>query len=94
MRYGRRIGPSWACAIAMMLAGCGISQPQSVEGLRHVIGDSLPGAQGVTLEDQDKIDFTVARACASRLYDRAACTAHTTASAARRADLAGRADNF
>lgn len=75
-------------ALAWMLAGCGISQPQNVEGLRAVVGNSLPGAQGLTQRDQDRIDEHVARACPAGLYTRAECERHTRAAAERRAALA------
>lgn len=66
------------------MAACSTSQVASVEGVDRVIGDELPGAQGLTIEDQDRIDDTVARACAAKLYDADLCNRHTTASAARR----------
>lgn len=52
-----------------------------------MLNDVLPGAQGLTLIDQDKIDETVARACAARLYTTERCRAHTAASHARRTAL-------
>ena len=68
--------------IAFGLLGCtGTSAPPSAA----VIGDRLPGAQGLTLEDQERIDDTVARGCAAGLYVREKCDVHTVASAARRA---------
>ena len=69
---------------AMALAGCGISGPVSVPGLTDVVGSDLAGAQGLTLEDQDKIDITMARLCAARAIPRQACDLHTPASAERR----------
>ncbi|MER9901587.1 hypothetical protein [Mesorhizobium sp. M0130] len=51
------------------------------------LGSSLPGAQGKTVEDQNRIDHTVAPGCAIALYRPAECDRHTKASAARRAEL-------
>lgn len=56
-------------------------------GLKLAIGDSLPGAQGKTVADQDKIDDTVAGGCATGVYSTVACRRHTTASAERRREL-------
>ena len=72
---------------ALLLAGCGSSNPANVAGLSDVLADVLPGAQGKTLADQDQIDITVARACAAGVYSAAACARHTDASAARRRAL-------
>lgn len=74
----------WIVALVLPLAACGISQPQDVPGLRQVVGNSLPGAQGLTLEDQEKIDDTVARGCAAGVYTGPECDLHTKASAERR----------
>jgi hypothetical protein len=74
-------------ALALTLAGCGISQPQNVAGLRAVVGNSLPGAQGVSLRDQDRIDEHMARACPAGLYTREECARHTAAASERRAEL-------
>jgi len=71
---------------ALMMAGCSILQLASVEGVDRVIGDALPGAQGQTIKDQDRIDDTVARACAANLYSTDLCNLHTAASAERRAE--------
>lgn len=60
----------------------------SVPGLSATLGDALPGAQGLTIEDQERIDETVARGCAAGVWSRAHCTDHTPASAERRAKLA------
>ncbi|MER8540228.1 hypothetical protein NKH17_12315 [Mesorhizobium sp. M1334] len=51
------------------------------------LGNSLAGAQGKTVEDQNRIDHTVAPGCAIALYRPAECDRHTKASAARRAEL-------
>ncbi|MDD9731620.1 hypothetical protein PVW46_17085 [Mameliella sp. AT18] len=40
------------------------------------------------IEDQERIDETVARGCAAGVWTRARCADHTPASAARRAELA------
>jgi len=75
-------------SIALTLVGCGISGPVSVEGVRPVVGDSLPGAQGKTRADQIKIDRTVARGCSTGVFEAAQCDEHTKASADRFAELA------
>lgn len=59
----------------------------SVEGVRPVVGEELPGARGLTLEDQDRIDDTLARGCATGVWSRAACDRHTQASFERRQEL-------
>jgi hypothetical protein len=69
----------------LMLVGCSTSPPADVAGLSRAIGTELPGAQGLTLADQERIDDTVARGCASGVYLRLACDRHTAASAERRA---------
>lgn len=68
----------------LMMAACSISQPVSVAGVDRVVGDQLPGAQGLTISDQNRIDDTVARGCAAGLYSRDLCNRHTFASAERR----------
>lgn len=72
-----------------MLGACSTLQPASVGGIDRVIGEALPGAQGETVEDQDRIDDTIARACAAGLYSSDLCDLHTVASAERRAELGG-----
>lgn len=71
-----------------MMAACSTLPPASVAGVDRVIGDALPGAKGQTVADQDRIDDTVARACAAGLYALDLCNRHTEASAARRRALA------
>lgn len=71
----------------LMLAACSTLQPVSVARVDRVIGDELPSAQGETIKDQDRIDDTVARACAAGLYSVDLCNLHTVASATRRAEL-------
>lgn len=63
------------------------SGPVNVDGLRAVIGDSLPGAQGRTRADQVAIDRTVARGCAAGIYVREKCNLHTETSATRLGEL-------
>jgi hypothetical protein len=58
-----------------------------VPALRSAIGNSLIGAEGKTVADQNRIDKTVAPGCAIRLYTPAECDRHTKASAERRAEL-------
>lgn len=77
--------PLWIVALVLMLGACGTSRPQDVPGLRQAVGNSLPGAQGLTLEDQEKIDDTVARGCKTGVYTGPECDLHTEASAGRRA---------
>ncbi|TPM19759.1 hypothetical protein [Mesorhizobium sp. B2-3-6] len=55
--------------------------------LRSALGNSLAGAQGKTIADQNKIDRTMAPGCAVKFYTPAECDRHTKASAARRAEL-------
>ena len=74
-------------SVALMAAGCSTLQPASVEGVDRVIGDALPGAKGETIADQNRIDETVARACAAGLYSTELCNLHTEASAERRTAL-------
>ncbi|MER9662262.1 hypothetical protein [Mesorhizobium sp. M0159] len=73
--------------IVLLLAGCGTSGVNGVPALRLALGNSLTGAQGKTVEDQNRIDHTVAPGCAIGLYKPAECDRHTKASAARRAEL-------
>lgn len=75
-------------SIALMLGACGTLTPATVAGLSDVLGDDLPGAQGLTIADQDRIDGNVARGCAVAVYSARACARHTSASAARRRALA------
>jgi hypothetical protein len=70
------------------MAACSTLQPASVGGVERTIGDALPGAKGETIKDQDRIDDTVARACAAGIYRAELCDLHTQASADRRAELA------
>ncbi|QKC93050.1 hypothetical protein EB230_20900 [Mesorhizobium sp. NZP2234] len=87
MRFKR--GSTLACLLtsALTLAACTTSDVSGVAPLRQAVGNSLPGAQGKTLADQNRIDRTVAPGCAVKLYTRAECDLHTKASAARRAEL-------
>lgn len=85
----RQIGRVACLGAALMLGACSTLQPASVDGIDRVIGEALPGAQGETIADQDRIDDTVARACAAGLYPPELCDLHTVASAERRAALGG-----
>lgn len=62
--------------LAGTLAGCGTSGPGTVGGLKRVIGTDLIGAHGATDLDQRKIDRTIVRLCASRVYDKRECARH------------------
>lgn len=80
--------PLWALLSAMILTACtGTSGPVSVAGVRPVVGGELPGAQGLTAEDQDRIDDTMARGCSTEIWTRAECDRHTRASFERRQEL-------
>jgi|GEM_PF-2761092 len=70
--------------VVLMMAACTTSQPATVNGVKRAIGQKLPGAQGLTLKDQDRIDDTVARGCAAGIYPVDLCDRHTQASAKRR----------
>ncbi|AZO38740.1 MAG: hypothetical protein E5V95_13570 [Mesorhizobium sp.] len=72
---------------ASTLAACTTSGISGVPALRSALGNSLAGAQGKTLADQNRIDRTMAPGCAVGLYTGAECDRHTRASAARRAEL-------
>jgi hypothetical protein len=84
MKLIKRVAP---LVVALAMAGCSTLQPESVLGVDRAIGDELPGAQGLTTKDQDRIDDTVARGCAAGLYSIDLCNRHTIASADRRASL-------
>lgn len=77
-----------AVASVSLVAACGTSVPVDVSGLDRAIGDELPGARGQTIEDQDRIDDTVARGCATGIFTRPACDRHSVVSADRRRVLA------
>ena len=70
------ISPGLVMTIALTLAGCGISGPASVGGLRNVVGTDLIGAKGATDRDQRKIDRTVVGICAANVWTRAECARH------------------
>lgn len=61
---------------ASMLAGCGISGPADVPGLRRVVGTDLVGARGLTAADQRKIDRTVVGLCAGGVWTKEECRQH------------------
>lgn len=85
-RTGLRHGVG-AMMLVLILSGCSTSKPVSVSGLERVFGTALPGAQGKTLEDQRKIDLTVAGGCSARLYSKEQCNKHTERSVERRKEL-------
>jgi hypothetical protein len=72
---------------ALLLAGCTTSRVNDAATFRAAIGNSLAGAQGKTISDQNKIDRTMAPGCAVGIYTRAECDRHTNASAERRSEL-------
>ncbi|MFD2342877.1 hypothetical protein [Sinorhizobium terangae] len=61
---------------ALLLAGCGISGPADVTGLRRVVGTDLAGARGATQADQRRIDRTVVGLCAAAVWAKAECEGH------------------
>ncbi|WEX76170.1 hypothetical protein PYH37_004449 [Sinorhizobium numidicum] len=69
-------GSALITMLVLVLAGCGISQPASVTGLRNVVGLDLAGARGATPADQRKIDRTVVGLCAAAVWTRAECGRH------------------
>lgn len=82
--------------VALLLGGCGTSVPLNAKvTISEIVGTYLPGAQGNTSEDQDKIDSAMAGLCASGAYEEVQgedlCELHTKASADRRRSL-GRSD--
>ena len=83
MQRNPRWKPLLVAPIVLALAACGTSPTADVSGLRPIVGNSLPGAQGLTTADQHKIDDTAARLCAAGIYTRAECAQHTQASAER-----------
>ncbi|RWC47946.1 MAG: hypothetical protein EOS55_13855 [Mesorhizobium sp.] len=87
MRYAKVLKPAALLTTALLLAGCGTSGVSGAQPLRLALGSSLAGAKGKSIEDQNKIDRTMAPGCAIKLYTTAECDRHTKASAARRAEL-------
>jgi hypothetical protein len=66
--------------VLVIVMGCSTSGPADVKGLREVIGISLPGAKGLTLDDQRKIDLTVAGGCGGRIFTKEECRRHGASS--------------
>ncbi|WLR94815.1 hypothetical protein Q9316_17270 [Shinella zoogloeoides] len=62
--------------VALTAAGCGISGPVDVTGLRRVVGTDLVGARGANPADQRKIDRTVVGLCAGKVWTDAECRRH------------------
>ncbi|TIL30051.1 MAG: hypothetical protein E5Y85_25840 [Mesorhizobium sp.] len=87
MRFSKALRPAALLTSALTLAGCGTSGVSGVPALRSALGSSLAGAQGKAIEDQNRIDRTMAPGCAIGLYKPAECDRHTKASADRRAEL-------
>ncbi|RWH70299.1 MAG: hypothetical protein E5X68_24815 [Mesorhizobium sp.] len=87
MRFARALRPAVLLTTALLLAGCGTSGVDGVPALRLAIGNSLAGAEGMTADDPNKIDRTMASGCAVKFYTPAECDRHTKASAKRRAEL-------
>ena len=82
-----RLKPAMLAAVALTLAACGTSPPVDASKLDRVVGTDLPGAQGKTLKDQDRIDSAVAGLCGAGIYGKDLCDVHTTASAERITEL-------
>lgn len=70
--------------LVLQVAACTTSTPVSVDGLKRTVGTSLPGARGLDISDQDKIDETVARLCATKVFNDIDCQRHSAASKERR----------
>ncbi|RWD33948.1 MAG: hypothetical protein EOS34_17450 [Mesorhizobium sp.] len=87
MRYARALRPAALLTSALTLAGCGTSGVSGVPALRSALGSSLAGAQGKTIEDQNRIDRTMAPGCAIGFYKPDECDRHSKASAGRRTEL-------
>lgn len=73
--------------LALMLAGCGDPPPASAPILTEVVGPYLPGALGAAIEDQNRIDLTMAGLCATATYSESVCDQHDARSAERRRAL-------
>ena len=67
------------CVVAVSLAGCSPSKraPVNADGLRAIVGTSLIGAQGVSYDDQLKIDETVAGLCGAEIWAPSECARHS-----------------
>lgn len=90
-----RTWPRWistsAIVCVLTVAGCSsTSTPANVDGVKRTVRlDGLATAQGKTVNDQAKIDGTIARGCATGLVTKASCRKHTDASDARLKELGG-----
>lgn len=62
--------------LLLALPGCGTLRPESVDGLRRVVGTDLIGAKGKTAEDQNRIDTTVVGMCGGGVYTPSECAKH------------------
>lgn len=91
--FARWTAPLILGVSVLSLAACGISPQPSASTLSDVLGDTLPGARGWTVADQDKIDSTLARACAAGAYSKDLCRLHTTTTHNHRKTLTGAAPN-
>ncbi|MDX0911277.1 hypothetical protein GOE02_18295 [Sinorhizobium medicae] len=60
----------------LLLAGCGISGPADVSGLRGIVGTELAGVRGATQADQRRIDRTVVGLCAAAVWTRSEFVKH------------------
>lgn len=60
----------------MLLAGCGTTNPASVEALRRIVGTDLVGTKGATPADQRGINRTVVGICAAKVWTAAECRRH------------------
>lgn len=71
----------------MVAAGCqapgnvSAAKPKIERSAGAIIGTRLVGARGLTPVDQDKIDDTVTRICAARVWSQSDCLRHDEESA-------------
>ncbi|WP_181170565.1 hypothetical protein [Mesorhizobium sp. B2-6-2] len=70
MQSKRALIPHVFLSTALMLAACTTSGASDAPALRSAIRNSLTGAQGKTLADQNRIDRTMAPGCAVKLRTR------------------------
>lgn len=79
--------PALAVSLVSTLAACGTSLKPDVATLSDIVGPDLPGAQGKTLDDQERIDSAMSGLCSTGVIPREACGVHGQRSQARRDEL-------
>lgn len=62
--------------LASVLAGCGTGTLIDAAGVRRIVGTDLIGTKGATEADQDKINRTVVRLGAGKIYTAKELAAH------------------